>query len=121
MFAEVLAAARREFSSPMSMLCCSADADAAQHSIQADAPQQAAEPAECEEEEYDPYTPLDPHAKGTLPIKPFKKGRKPSARRRLKQAGLPELGKLGVSININKDMYGWNWFTHPVMCHNSRQ
>ena len=101
----------------MSMLCCSADA--AQHSMQADAPQQA---AEVEEEEYDPYAPLDPHAKGTLPIKPFKKGKKPSARRRLKQAGETELGKLGVvSININKDMHGWKSLTHPIMSHNSRQ
>lgn len=105
------------------MLHCSADADAEQHSIQADAPQQAAEPEECEEEEYDPYTPLDPHTKGSLPIKPFKKGKKPSARRRPKQTDLPELGKLGVSIYISlarhKDMYGWQWLTDPLMAHNS--
>lgn len=103
------------------MLHCSADADAAQHSTQADCPQQAVEPEEYEEEEYDPYTPLDPHAKGSLPIKPFKKGKKPSARRRPKQADLPELGKLGVSVQHNstqeKDPYGWQLLTHPMTCH----
>ena len=98
-------------SSSLVSLLRSADANATQHSVQADAPQQAAEPEECEEEEYDPYAPLDPHAKGSLPIKPFKKGKKPSARRRPKQADLPQLCKLGVSINISPlkyhDMYGW--------------
>lgn len=69
--------------------------------MHAEASQQAAaEPEDCEEE-YDPYAPLDPHAKGTLPIKPFKKGRKPSARRRPKQADLRQLGKLGASTNTN--------------------
>ena len=108
------------------MLHCSADADAAQHSTQADAPQQAAEPEEYEEEEYDPYTPLDPHAKGSLPIKPFKKGKKPSARRRPKQADLPELGKLGVSVQHNSTQEKrpiWlaiAYTPHDVSCHNSR-
>lgn len=72
-------------------------ADAAQQSTQADTSQQAAELQEVEEEEYDPYAPLDPHAKGSLPIKPFKKGRKPSAQRRPKEAEPLGLGKLGES------------------------
>ena len=73
-------------------------ADGAQHSTQADISQQAAAPQDPEEEEeYDPYAPLDPHAAGTLPIKPFKKGRKPAARRRPKEAEPLELGKLGES------------------------
>ena len=68
--------------------------DLGQQSMQADMPQQAAETPE-EEEEYDPYAPLDPHAAGSLPIKPFKKGRKPTRRKRPKQADLTELEDLG--------------------------
>ncbi|KAL3132422.1 hypothetical protein ABBQ32_008980 [Trebouxia sp. C0010 RCD-2024] len=73
--------------------------DGAQHSTQADTSQQVTEPQEAEEEEYDPYTPLDPHATGILPIKPFKKGRKPSARRRPKEADPLELSKLGHMLS----------------------
>ena len=65
-----------------------------------DAHQQAAEPQavaeEDDEEDYDPYAPLDPHAKGSLPIKPFKKGRKPSRRKRHKQAGSQLGNNLGL-------------------------
>lgn len=72
--------------------------------MQADTSQQAAEPQEAEEEEeYDPYAPLDPHATGTLPIKPFKKSRKPSARRRPNEADPLELGKLGEPKHATAD------------------
>lgn len=56
--------------------------DAHQHPA---APQTVTE--EGEEEDYDPYMPLDPHVKGSLPIKPFKKGGKPYRRERHKQFG----------------------------------
>ncbi len=72
-------------------------ADPGQQFLPSDSLQQAAQPQEeeQEEEEFDPYAQLDPHAKGTLPIKPFKKGRKPSRRKRPKQADALELGDLG--------------------------
>lgn len=82
---------------------CLCSADGAQHSTQADTSQQVTEPQEAEEEEYDPYTPLDPHATGILPIKPFKKGRKPSARRRPKEADPLELSKLGEPKRATAD------------------
>ena len=66
-----------------------------------DAHQQAVQPQAMAEEEdeddYDPYAPLDPNEKGTLPIKPFKKGRKPS-RRRKKQAGYQQQEHTGRAV-----------------------
>ena len=73
------------------------DADQLQQTLQSDSRQHAAQPQEeQEDEEFDPYAPLDPQAKSTLPIKPFKKGRKPTRRKRPKQAealGLDDLGE----------------------------
>lgn len=60
------------------------------------APQAVAE--EGEEEDYDPYTPLDPSEKGPLPIKPFKKGAKP--RRRTHAQPGPLRSKSQVSIPV---------------------
>ncbi|DBA99076.1 hypothetical protein WJX77_009045 [Trebouxia sp. C0004] len=71
--------------------------DQPQYLLQSDSSQQAAQPQE-EEEEFDPYAPLDPHSKGTLPIKPFKKGRKPTRRKRPKQADALDVGALGCTL-----------------------
>ena len=72
-------------------------ADQPQHFLQSESSQQAEhlQEEDQEDEEFDPYAPLDPHIKGTLPIKPFKKGRKPSRRKRSKQAGCLDVGALG--------------------------
>ena len=53
------------------------------------------EEQQAEEEEFDPYAPLDPHAKGNLPIKPFKKGRKPSRRKRPQHANAAQISSMG--------------------------
>lgn len=81
----------------LSLICILFDADQLQQTLQSDSRQHAAQPQEKQEdEEFDPYAPLDPQAKSTLPIKPFKKGRKPTRRKRPKQAealGLDDLGE----------------------------
>ncbi|KAK9810243.1 hypothetical protein WJX72_007164 [[Myrmecia] bisecta] len=55
------------------------------------------EPQRVEEELFDPYAPLDMNDKGTLLIKPFKKGRRP---RKRKPRPVPPLGasRLGCTI-----------------------
>ena len=75
-------------------------ADQPHHFLQSDSSQQAAQLQEedQEEEEFDPYAPLDPHIKGTLPIKPFKKGKKPTRWKRPKQAGCLDVAALGESL-----------------------
>ncbi|KAL0054533.1 hypothetical protein WJX82_010399 [Trebouxia sp. C0006] len=74
--------------------------DQPQHLLQSDSSQQAAQLQEedQEEEEFDPYAPLDPHSKGTLPIMPFKKGRKLTRRKRPKQADVLDFGALGCAL-----------------------
>ncbi|KAA6428176.1 MAG: condensin-2 complex subunit H2 [Trebouxia sp. A1-2] len=74
--------------------------DQPQHFLQSSSSQQAAQLQEedQEEEEFDPYAPLDPHVEGTLPIKPFKKGRKPTRRKRPKQADCQDVDALGCTL-----------------------
>ena len=69
------------------------------------------EEEQAEEEEFDPYAPLDPHAKGALLIKPFKKGRKPTRRKRPQQPAAAQLGNTGRQtsgpLGYNCDRQTW--------------